>query len=99
VIIGSSANQFPSAQVQVGLACEARPEHGSSELGESELDLFGDDAGRCKICCTVVANPIYKPLLESDSDGDREIFMVEGVEPPIEQTVEEIAWATNAEIA
>jgi hypothetical protein len=99
VIIGSGANQFPPALVQVGLASEARPEHGSSELGESELDLFRDDAGQCKICCTVVANPIYKPLLESDSDGDREIFMVEGVEPPIEQTVEEIAWATNAEIA
>jgi hypothetical protein len=93
------ADRFPPTPVRVGLACEARPEHESNGLGESKSDLSGGSTGHCEICCPITADSIYRSLLESDSDGDQEIFMVGQGEPPIDQTEEEIAQATEAEVA
>jgi hypothetical protein len=80
-IIGSDADQFPPTPVRVSLACEARPEHKSNKLAESKSDLFGDTVSHHDIYCPITADPIYKPLWESDSDDNREIFMVGQSEP------------------
>jgi hypothetical protein len=70
-IIGSGNDWFPPTPIQVSLACKARPGHGSNKLRESESDLSGDSASHHEICCTITADLIYKPLSESDYDGNR----------------------------
>jgi hypothetical protein len=75
-ITGSDTDRFPPTLVRVSLVCEACPRHGSNKSGESKSDLSVDNVYHCKICCPIATDPIYKPSSESDSEGDREIFMV-----------------------
>jgi hypothetical protein len=84
--------------IRVGLASKARPGHGSDESWESELDHSGDDL---RVCYPITANPIYNiaVLSESDSKGDREVFMVGRANVFANQTEEEIAQAIATEIA
>jgi hypothetical protein len=98
-ITGSDTDHFPPTSAQVGLTCEARLGHGSSQLGESESDPSGDNVNHHEICCPDVADPIYKPSLESKSDGGPKVFMVGKANPPANQTNAEIARAAEAEIA
>jgi hypothetical protein len=98
-ITGSDTDHFPPTSAQVGLTCEARLGHGSSQLGESESDPSGDNCNHHEICCPDVADPIYKPSLESKSDGGPKVFMVGKANPPANQTNAEIARAAEAEIA
>jgi hypothetical protein len=69
-ITGSGNDWFPPTPVQVGLTYQAQHKHESSKLGESESDLSRDSAGHREICCPDVVDLIYKPLSESNSDGD-----------------------------
>jgi hypothetical protein len=62
--------------VRVSLACEAQLGDRSSSTVEPKLDPFGDRVHHHKIYRPEVADPIYKPSSESDSDSDREVFMV-----------------------
>jgi hypothetical protein len=54
------------------------------------LDPSGDYIDHHEIYCPEVADPIYKPSSEFDSDGGREIFIVGQGDPPTNQIEEEI---------
>jgi hypothetical protein len=71
-------NRPPSSPARVGLTLQTRPEHGSDVLGESESDTFGENTGHLRVCCPNTVDPIYNhiALSESDSESNREIFMV-----------------------
>jgi hypothetical protein len=73
-IVGLDTRYFPPAPTQVGVACEARLEHGSNRSGEFESDPSRDNVNHRKICCSDATNPIYKPLPKSNSDGGREVY-------------------------
>jgi hypothetical protein len=51
-------------------------------LGESKIDLSRDNVDHRKFYCPNTVDLAYKPSLESDSVGGREIFMVAQGEPP-----------------
>jgi hypothetical protein len=69
---------IPTSTAQVGLASEARPRYGSDVSGELDSDLSGDSTGHLRDCYPNTADPICNimALLESDTEGDREVFMV-----------------------
>jgi hypothetical protein len=68
-ITGSVADRFPPTSVRVGLTCEAQLGHEFANMGESESDISRDSIGHDGICCHVIADPIYKPLSNSNSNG------------------------------
>jgi hypothetical protein len=76
--------------IRIGLTCEARLGHRTSNTGESESDPSGHRVNHHEISCLEGVDPIYKQSTGSDSDGGQEVFMVGQGEPSI-QTTDEIA--------
>jgi hypothetical protein len=90
--LGPRVDWYPLTPVQVSLVSEARPRHGSDVSRGFELDLSGENAGDPKSCHPNMVDQIYNValLLKSNSEGDREDFMVGQGYPPADQTKEEI---------
>jgi hypothetical protein len=63
------------------------------------MDPLGDKDGHTPTVSTTITDPIYQPPPESDSEGDREIFMVGEGEQPTEKTTRENAHEAKEEIA
>jgi hypothetical protein len=82
--------RFPPAPVRVSLINEAQLRHGSVKLGKMDMDPSRDNADHTLVVPTTITNPIYQSPLESDYEGNREVFMVgEGEQLP-KKTAEEI---------
>jgi hypothetical protein len=65
----------------------------SAASGESKSDFIGDSVGHLRIRCPYATDLIYKNMAisESNSEGDREVFMVGQDNALVKQTEEEIA--------
>jgi hypothetical protein len=75
------------------------PDTDSSSWGKTDPNPLGDKANHTSTISTAIADPIYHLSLESNFEGDREVYMVgQGDEPP-EKTIEEIQWEAKEEIA
>jgi hypothetical protein len=74
----------------VGLVNEAQLGHRSNELGKLDLDPSGDKADHNSTSSPVIIDPIHLPPLETDYEGDREVYMVGQGDEPREKTTEEI---------
>jgi hypothetical protein len=97
-ITGSDTDCLAPMSVLVGLACEAQLKHESIRSGESELGPSRDHVNHHMVCCPDIADLIYKPSSESDSNGGQEVFMVGQGERPTNQIEEEIDRAAEAEV-
>jgi hypothetical protein len=98
-IIRSSTGRLPPAPVQVSLVIEAQLGHGLSELGKTGLDPAGDKADHTLTVLADATDPMYQSSLESNSEGGREVYMVENREELPDKTIEEIQWETDVELA
>jgi hypothetical protein len=78
---------------------EAQFGHGSIKLGKMDLNPSRDKIDHNLAGSTSTIDPIYQSPPESDSKGDRKVYMVgQGEELP-EKTTEEIAREAEEEIA
>jgi hypothetical protein len=93
---GSGINQSSTTLARVSLVSEAWLGHESDVLREFESDLFKEDVGHLGSCHPNMEDSIYNviALSESDSEGDREVFMMGKGGAPADQTKEEIDQAT-----
>jgi hypothetical protein len=98
-IAGSGTSHLPPAPVQVILISEAQLRHGSIKLGEADSDPSGDKVDHNQASSPATIDPIYQSPPESDSEGDREVFMVGQGEQPIEKIIKEMAREAEEELA
>jgi hypothetical protein len=98
-VVGSGTGHLPPAPVRVDLVNEARLGHGLVKLGKMELDPSGDKTDHTLAVLAAITDPIYQSSPESDSEGDREVYIVGQGEEPHEKTVEEIQREVEEEIA
>jgi hypothetical protein len=75
-VIGSSTDCLPPATVWVGLINEAQCKHGFVKLGKMDPDPSGDKVDHTLAVSVAIIEPIYQSPPESDSEGDREVYMV-----------------------
>jgi hypothetical protein len=68
-------------------------------LGKADSDPSGDKADHILAVLTAATDPIYQLPPESDSEGDRAIYMVGQGEQPAEKTTGEIARETEELLA
>jgi hypothetical protein len=87
---GSGTDRFPPAPVRVSLINEAQLRHRLNELGKMDPDPTGDKADHILAVSVATTDPIYQSSPESDSEGDREVYMVGNGEEFLEKTTEEI---------
>jgi hypothetical protein len=101
--IGLGTGRLPPAPVQVGLVNEAQLGHGLSKLRETDPDPSRDKADHIPAVHRAAIDPICDSPLESDSEDDREVYMVGQGDHAPEKTTEElqceadevIAWAAR----
>jgi hypothetical protein len=74
-VAGSGTGCLPPAPVRVGLVNEARLGLGS--LGGTDTDLVDDRADHTLATQAAATDPIYSLSSGSDSEYDREVYMVE----------------------
>jgi hypothetical protein len=74
-VTGLGTVHLPPASVQVGLVSEAQLGHESFELCEVGSDPLGDKADHNWASSPATVDPIYQSPPDSDSEGDREVFM------------------------
>jgi hypothetical protein len=98
-VVGSSTSHLPPAPVRVGLANEVQLGHGLIKLGKTDPNPSGDKVDHTSTVLAAITDPIHQSSLESDSEGDREVYMVGQEEEPPEKTVEEIQLEAKEEIA
>jgi hypothetical protein len=75
-VTGSGTGCLPPAPVRVNLINEAQLEHGLSSLGETDTDPAGDRADHTMAAQAAATNLIYSPSLKSNSEYDRDVYMV-----------------------
>jgi hypothetical protein len=98
-VIRSGTDRLPPALVHVDLINEAQLRHGPSELEKTDLDPAEDKADHTLAVPVATTDPIDQSSLESDSEGDGEVYMVGNGEEPQEKTIEEIQREAKEEIA
>jgi hypothetical protein len=70
-----------------------------SKLGKTDPDPSGDKADHTLAISAAITDLIYQSSPESESEGEKEVYMVgQGEEPP-EKTIEEIQQEAEEEIA
>jgi hypothetical protein len=74
-VIRSGTSRFPPTLDRVGLINEAQLRLGS--LGETDTNLAEDKADHALAAQAAVLDLIYSPSSGSDSEYDREVYMVE----------------------
>jgi hypothetical protein len=75
-IIGSGTSHLPPAPVRVSLINEAQLRHGSNKLGKMDSDPSEDKADHKSTSSPATIDPIYQPPMESDSNVNKEVYMV-----------------------
>jgi hypothetical protein len=75
-VIRPCTNCLPPASVWVDLVNEARLGPGLVKPGKTDLDASRDKAGHTSAVSEAITDPIYQLLPESDSEGDKEVYMV-----------------------
>jgi hypothetical protein len=98
-VIGSGIDRLPPARIRVGLVNEAQLGRRLDELRKTDLDPSGDKAYHTLAVPTAIIDPIHQSTLESDFEGDREVYMVGHEEEPPEKIVKGIQWEAEEEIA
>jgi hypothetical protein len=98
-VIGSGTSRLPPAPVPVSLVNEAQLKHGLDKLGKMDQDPSGDKTDHTLVVLATVTDPIHHSSPKSDSEGDREVYMVGQRGEPLKKTVEEIQWEAEEEIA
>jgi hypothetical protein len=89
-VIRLGTGHLPPAPVWVVLINETQLRHGLIKLGKMDLDPSGDKAAHTSAVFAALIDAIDQSSSKSDSEGDREVYMVgRGDEPP-GKTVEEI---------
>jgi hypothetical protein len=82
-VIGSGTGSLPPSRVRVDLVNESQLRHGPIEMGKVDPDPLEDNTDHTQVLTVAVSDPICQSPSESDSEGDREVFMVgEGEQPP-----------------
>jgi hypothetical protein len=98
-VVRSGTDHLPLALVWVGLVHKAQLRHGLVKLGKTNPDPSGDKTGHTSAVLAAIIDPIHQSSPESDSESNREVYMVgQGEEPP-EKTIEEIQREVEEEIA
>jgi hypothetical protein len=96
-VVGLGTGCLPPTPVRVGLISEAQLELGS--LRETDTDFLEDRADYTLAAQADATDPIYSSSSGSNSEYEREVYMVEqGGELP-EKTIEELQWEAEEEIA
>jgi hypothetical protein len=90
-ISSSGTDRLPTIATRVGLIIEAPLRHGSTESGEAGSNPAGGKADHHEMVFPAATYPICQSLPESNSDGDREVYMVGQGGQPTEKITEEIA--------
>jgi hypothetical protein len=98
-ITRSGTDHLPPAPVQFSLVSKAQLRHRISELGKMGLDPEGDKVDHILATPAAPTDPIYLSPSKSDSEGGREVYMVENGEDLLNKTVEEIQRETDIELA
>jgi hypothetical protein len=94
-IVGSGTDRLPLALFRVGLVNEAQLGHKLCELVKTGLDPKGDKADHILVVPTTEIDPICWSPLESDSEGDKEVYMVGNGEELLDKSFEEAQRDTN----
>jgi hypothetical protein len=90
-VIGLGTCHLPLAPVRVSLINEAHLRHGPVELRKIDPDPTGDNADPIQAIPIAIIDPIYQLPPGTNSEGDRQVFIVGESEQPPKKTVEEIA--------
>jgi hypothetical protein len=94
----SGTGRLPLSLVRVSLIKEAQLVHGLGSLGETDTDPAKDKADHHLTVLTAATDPFCPCSLESDSEYDREVYMVEQGGELLEKTVLEIQREAEEEI-
>jgi hypothetical protein len=81
-VIGLGTSRLLLAPVRVDLINMAQLGHGLVKLGKTDPDPSGDKVDRTLAVLATIVDQIHQSSPESDSKGDREVYMVgQGEEP------------------
>jgi hypothetical protein len=89
-VVRSGIGHLPPALVWVSLINEARPGHGFIKLGKTGLDPSRDKVDHTSAISVAITDPIYQSSVDSDFEGDREVYLLGQGDELLEKTVEEI---------
>jgi hypothetical protein len=96
--VGLGTVHLPPSPVQVNLINEVGLGHGLVKLGKMGPDPSWNKADHTSAISAAITDPIYQWSLESNSEGDREVYMVmQGDEPP-KKTIKEIQQEAEEEL-
>jgi hypothetical protein len=98
-VIRLGTDRFPPALVQVSLINEAQLRHGLSQLGKMDPDPSGDKANHTLAVHAATIDLIHHSSPKSNSEGDREVYMVGQGDQPSDKTTKEIQREVDEEIA
>jgi hypothetical protein len=98
-VIGSGTSRLPPAPVPVSLVNEAQLKHRLDKLGKMDQNPSRDKADHTLAVLAAITDPIHHSSPKSDSEGDREVYMVGQRGEPLKKTVEEIQGEAEEEIA
>jgi hypothetical protein len=75
-VIRSGTDCLPPALVWVDLVSEAQPGHKFIKLGKTDPDPLRDKADHTSTILAAITNLVYQSSEESDSEGNKEVYMV-----------------------
>jgi hypothetical protein len=75
-VIRSGTGHLPPDLVWVNLINEAQLGHWLIMLWKTDLEPSGDKSDHTLAISIAIIDPIYQSSLESDSEGDKEVYMV-----------------------
>jgi hypothetical protein len=97
-VTGLGIDCLPPTPVQVSLAIEAQFRNEIGRLGETDSDPLGDKSDHTMAVHAAITDPIHQSSSESDSEGDREVYLVGKGDQPPKKTAEEIQREAEEEI-
>jgi hypothetical protein len=68
-------------------------------LGKTDPEVAGDKADHTRIVHAATVDTIHQSSLESDSEDDKEVYMVGHGDQLLEKTAEQIQWEAEEEVA
>jgi hypothetical protein len=97
-VTGLGIDCLPPTPVQVSLAIEAQFRNEIGRLGETDSDPLGDKSDHTMAVHAAITDPFHQSSSESDSEGDREVYLVGKGDQPPKKTAEEIQREAEEEI-
>jgi hypothetical protein len=98
-VVELGTGHLPPAPIRVYLVKEARLGHELIKLGKADPDPSGDKADHTSTVLAAIIDSIYQSSPESDSEGDREVYMVGHGDDLPKKTVDEIQREAEEKIA